>query len=84
MRSAMSLIEKCSIIVAAFIFALLLTEVLLRSFTDFPVGKVNIVLDKDIGYRHSSRLHDIDIYGFRNRDDKWENYELAALFNYEQ
>ena len=75
----MSLIKKYSIVGVAFIFAFLLAEALLRSFTDFPVGEDNKIIDKDIGFRVSPHLRDIDIYGFRNRDDKWENYELAAI-----
>ena len=63
--------NKYSIIGIAFIFAFLLAEALLRSFTDFPVSDDNRIIDKDIGYRVSPHLRDVDIYGFRNRDDKW-------------
>ena len=71
--------NKYSIIGVAFIFAFLLAEALLRSFTVFPVSEDNRIIDKDIGYRVSPHLRDVDIYGFRNRDDKWKNYELAAI-----
>ena len=37
------------------------------------------VLFVNIGFKFSPRLRDIDIHGFRNRDDKWKNYELAAI-----
>ena len=76
----MSLIKKCSIVGVAFIFAFLLAEVLLRMFTDFPVSlSKNRIVDKNIGFKFSPRLRDIDIHGFQNRDDKWKNYELAAI-----
>lgn len=52
---------------ASMIGSLIICEIALRLFTPFPINKTsNKIEDDDLGYRMTSKLADIDKWGFRN------------------
>ncbi len=70
-----------SIAVIAVTISLLGADVALRWLTEFPVNNVsNRMVDKDLGYRLSTHLPDVDANGFRNRKtNSLEGSDILAV-----
>jgi hypothetical protein len=59
--------------------ALLMAEIGLRMFTQFPVSyRTNRIADPDFGYRLSPRLRDVDENGFRNSNPA-DSFDVFAV-----
>lgn len=66
------------IFIAVLFLSLAFCEVVLRSFTPFPVNdSSNKVADTDLGYRLSLEFHEADANGFRNPPNT--GYEVMAI-----
>jgi hypothetical protein len=67
------------VFLGAVICALLMAEIGLRVFTQFPVSyRSNRIADPDFGYRLSPRLADVDENGFRNSSSA-DSFDVLAV-----
>ena len=77
----MKLIKNFSLFLASTLFSLIIVEIFLRIFTDFPKFPDSSLMDQDsnFGFKMNSSLKDIDSHGFRNIEGKYNNYQIATI-----
>ena len=77
----MKLIKNFSLFLASTLFSLIIVEIFLRTFTDFPKFPDSSLMDQDsnFGFKMNSSLKDIDSHGFRNTEGKYNNYQIATI-----
>lgn len=77
----MKLIKNLFLIFISITLSIIIAEVLLRYFTNFPKfpNSSFMVQDSNFGFKMDKDLEGIDKKGFRNRDKKFNNFKIAAI-----
>jgi hypothetical protein len=70
----MKLIKNLVLILISTAFSLIIVEIVLRIFTNYPrfPDTTNMVQDSNFGFKMNNDLKDIDELGFRNVDGKYK------------
>lgn len=77
----MKLIKNFFLILVSTTLSLIMAEILLRILTDFPKfpNSSFMIQDSNFGFKMDNALKDVDKKGFRNPDEKFNNFQIAAI-----
>ena len=77
----MKVIKNLFLILVSTFFSLLIVEIILRTFTDFPKFPDSSLMaqDSNFGFKMNNYLTDIDSRGFRNIEGRYGNYQIAII-----
>ena len=77
----MKFIKNFVLVLISTAFSLMIVEIALRIFTDFPrfPDSSLMVQDSNFGFKMNNDLKDIDELGFRNVDGKYNKYQVATI-----
>ena len=80
-QSIMKFIKNFVLVLISIAFSLLIGEIVLRIYTDFPKfpNSSYMVEDSNFGFKMNNDLKDIDKLGFRNIEGKYNNYQIATI-----